>query len=132
MQRSQAPCGELNEKILGSSSTSEGPCSGQANRSENVNVAPTYDQWEIRYELRSGESVVWSAPSAFDLRTLLPTNGRPVRATDSVLLPAGLAMGSYTLALQVVDPTGTVAPMGLADLGRTADGAYPLGIVTVG
>ena len=38
VQRSHAPWGELNEKIRGSSSASDGPCSGQANRSENVNT----------------------------------------------------------------------------------------------
>ena len=31
MQRGQAPCGELKEKIRGCSSGSETPCSGQAN-----------------------------------------------------------------------------------------------------
>ena len=40
-QCSQAPCGELNEKIRGSSSTSEGPCSGQAKRSEKVKTVPS-------------------------------------------------------------------------------------------
>ncbi|HWX97922.1 MAG TPA: DUF4832 domain-containing protein [Solirubrobacteraceae bacterium] len=99
---------------------------------ENVNVAPTYDPWEVKYELRSGENIVWSATSAFDLRKLLPTGGNPVKATDTLILPAGLPKGNYTLALQVVDPTGALAPMRLADVGRTADGAYPLGPVTIG
>ena len=40
VQRSHAPCGELNEKIRGSSSTSDGPCSGQAKRSEKVKIVP--------------------------------------------------------------------------------------------
>ena len=40
VQRSHAPCGELKEKIRGSSSTSDGPCSGQAKRSEKVNTVP--------------------------------------------------------------------------------------------
>ncbi|HEX4186725.1 MAG TPA: DUF4832 domain-containing protein [Solirubrobacteraceae bacterium] len=99
---------------------------------ENVNVAPTYDPWEITYELRSGEHVVWSAASAFDLRRLLPTAGKPVKATDSLLLPVDLPHGTYTLAVHIVDPTGALAPLRLADTGRTADGAYPLGSVTVG
>lgn len=98
---------------------------------ENVNVAPTYDPWQVRYELRSGETTVWSGTSAFDLRTLLPTEGKPLTTSDTFTLPAGLAKGDYTLALQVVDPTGTVAPMRLADSGRTGDGAYPVGIVSV-
>jgi hypothetical protein len=99
---------------------------------ENVNVAPTYDPWEVRYELRSGERVVWSVTSAFDLRRLLPTAGKPVKATDSLLLPPDLPHGTYTLAVHVVDPTGALAPLRLADTGRTSDGAYPLGAVTVG
>jgi hypothetical protein len=99
---------------------------------ENVNVAPTYDPWEVRYELRSGERIAWSGTSTFDLRTLLPTGGNPVKSTDALSLPAGLARGTYTLAVHVVDPTGTVAPMRLANAGRTNDGAYPLGTVTVG
>jgi hypothetical protein len=99
---------------------------------ENVNVAPTYDPWQVRYELRSGETTVWSANSSFDLRKLLPTEGKPLTTADTLTLPTGLAKGSYTLAVQVVDPTGTVVPMRLADAGRTGDGAYPLGTVTVG
>jgi hypothetical protein len=98
---------------------------------ENVNVAPTYDPWEVRYELRNGENIAWSARSALDLRELLPTEGKPVKATDTLTLPAGLPKGNYTLAVQVADATNTVAPMRLADTGRTNDGAYPLGTVTV-
>jgi hypothetical protein len=99
---------------------------------ENVNVAPTYDPWEVRYELRSGEKIAWSGTSTFDLRGLLPTGGKPVKASDTFTLPPGLARGTYTLAVGVVDPTNTVAPMRLADAGRTNDGAYPLGTVAVG
>src|ERR1700730_11081863 len=99
---------------------------------ENVNVAPTYDPWEVHYELRSGERIAWSGASTLDLRTLVPTGGKPVTAVDTLALPAGLPRGTYTLAVKVVDPTSTVAPMGLADAGRTSDGAYPLGTVAVG
>jgi hypothetical protein len=99
---------------------------------ENVNVAPTYDPWQVTYELRNGESVAWSAPCSLDLRRLLPTEGKPLKATDTLTLPAGMPKGNYTLAVRVVDPTNTLAPMRLADTGRTSDGAYPLGTVTVG
>ena len=43
MHRGQAPCGELNEKIRGWSSGSETPCSGQAKRSENVQLLAVDD-----------------------------------------------------------------------------------------
>ncbi len=99
---------------------------------ENVNVAPTYDRWAVTYELRRGGGVVWSGVSALDLRRLLPTEGNPLKASDSFTLPATLPAGSYSLAIHVIDPTGTVAPMRLADAGRIADGSYPVGTVKVG
>jgi hypothetical protein len=98
---------------------------------ENVNVAPTYEPWGVRYELRSGETVVWSGASALNLRRLLPTEGKPLKASDTFTVPPTLPPGNYTLAVKVIDPTSTVAPMRLADAGRTNDGAYPLGTVTV-
>ena len=41
MHLGHAPWGELKEKIRGWSSGSETPCSGQANRSENVSSSPS-------------------------------------------------------------------------------------------
>ena len=46
MQRSQAPCGALKEKIRGSSSGIEVPHFRQANFSENVSVSPTASESE--------------------------------------------------------------------------------------
>ncbi len=46
MQRGQAPCGELNEKILGSSSGSETPWSGQAKFSEKSELLAGVDEVE--------------------------------------------------------------------------------------
>ena len=43
MQRGQAPCGELKEKMRGCSSGSETPCSGQANFSLKSSVLPVDD-----------------------------------------------------------------------------------------
>jgi hypothetical protein len=99
---------------------------------ENVNVAPTYDPWQVEYELRSGENIAWSGTSALDLRKLLPTAGKPLKTADTFILPPSLPRGNYTLAVQVIDPTNTVAPMRLGDAGRTSDGAYPIGSVSVG
>ena len=55
MQRGQAPCGALNEKMRGCSSASETPWSGQAkfSREQNVLVSADYgDDDEAFSELR--------------------------------------------------------------------------------
>lgn len=99
---------------------------------ENVNVAPTYDSWQVSYELIGSSGVAWSASSALDLRTVLPTNGTPVARSDSLTIPSSVPAGSYTLAVTVTDPNHYLAPMRLADQGRASDGSYPLGVVNVG
>ena len=45
--------------------------------------------------------------------------------------PAGLATGTYTASVAVVDPTGYLAPMALANTSRLSDGSYRLGRVGV-
>jgi hypothetical protein len=100
---------------------------------ENVNVAPTYDPWQVTYELLgSAGTVSWSGASTLDLRAVVPTNGTPVVHTDSLTVPSTVPPGSYTLAVAVNDPNHYLAPMRLADQGRASDGSYPLGTVTVG
>ncbi len=45
--------------------------------------------------------------------------------------PAGPATGTYTVAVAVVDPTGYLAPMALANTSRLTDGSYRVGRVGV-
>ncbi len=103
----------------------------------NVNVTPAYNPWNVMLQLRSGSgAVVWQGQSQLDLQTLLPTNtsGRdtPRTVTDTLHLPTTVPNGSYTVAIQIVDPDHYYAPLNLAIQGRQTDGSYILGTVRVG
>jgi hypothetical protein len=107
---------------------------------ENVGVAPTYQPWNVQFQLRnSAGQVSWSGQSSINLKTLFnpivnqtnpPTPGKTT-VNDQFTVPSSLAAGTYTLATKVVDPSNYLAPMNLADQVRTSDGAYPLGAITV-
>lgn len=99
---------------------------------ENVNVAPTYQPWITQFQLRNSTGQVsWSVNSSLDLRQLLPTNGTPLQIHDNFSLPLGVAAGTYTLAVRIIDPDGYLTPMNLANQGRASDGSYVLGTITV-
>jgi hypothetical protein len=97
----------------------------------NIGVTPTYESWNVNFELRnSSGATVWTGTSSMNLRLYLPeTTDRSV--SDTFVLPSGIAAGTYNLVLVVKDPTGVRKPLPLAIQGRAADGAYPLGSVTV-
>jgi hypothetical protein len=95
----------------------------------NVNVAPTYDNWTVAYQLRNSSSgaVVAQTNSSLNLKALLPG---ATTVTDT--LPIGsIPTGTYDLTASVTDPGGYLAPMNLANTGRTSGGYYPLGKVTL-
>lgn len=73
---------------------------------------------------------VWSAVSALDLETLLPTE-RPRPLEDCCTLPGSVLPGDYALALSVTDAARYLPPLALAIRGRAGEGYYPLGAVRV-
>ncbi len=94
----------------------------------NVGSAPTYDQWHVMLQLRDATgAVAFRADTGINLQSLLSGTRTDIR----VLRLPRLAPGTYTVALVVKDASGYLAPMNLAVTGRTKDGAYPLGRVTV-
>lgn len=94
----------------------------------NVGVAPTYDPWSVRLQLRRADGTVAATmPLTADLRTHLPGT----RTHSQLARVPSVPPGTYTLALVVADPDRYLPPMNLAIQGRTADGAYPLGAVRV-
>ena len=124
----------------------------------NYGVAPTYDRWQITYQLRnSSGTVVSSVNSSLDLKTLFnPAQGNTVvgqgpqtplssplgaSATDTVTLATtALTGGSYTIAVVVTwhehkagaTYTWNYPPMKLAQTpGPSPDGSYPLVNVTL-
>ena len=124
----------------------------------NAGVAPTYDRWQITYQLRdSGGTVVASTDSTFNLKTLYnPAQGStivgqsyqvphsaPLGASDTdtaSIATTGLAAGTYTVAVVVTwnehksgaTTTWNYPPMKLAQTpGPNSDGSYPLINVTL-
>ncbi|MFT3711285.1 MAG: DUF4832 domain-containing protein [Archangium sp.] len=97
----------------------------------NVGVAPTYEDWNVTYELRnSAGTTVWSGSSSMVLRLFLPAaNSNSV--TDTFTLPSTIAAGTYSVRLVVKDPNGFRRPLPLAVLGRDTDGSYLLNTLVV-
>ncbi|WP_299446752.1 DUF4832 domain-containing protein, partial [uncultured Phycicoccus sp.] len=95
----------------------------------NAGTAPTYERWTTRLVLRdSSGGRVATLPLSLDLRTRLPGSSTFSQTLTAPELPEG----SYTAALEVVDPEGYLPPMRLANTSRDIEGAYPLGSVPVG
>jgi Domain of unknown function (DUF4832) len=93
---------------------------------KNLGVAPTYENWNVMFELRNAKNeMVWSGKSAFKLKLFLPQRESTV-SQDKINLPAGLPPGSYNLYLTIRDPLGYRQPLPLAVQGRNADGSYLL------
>jgi len=104
---------------------------------KNSGIAPTYDKWDVIFELKNSDGgLVWSEASAFSpgakgaALALLPSSEATV-SNDHFTLPATVARGNYTLDLIIKDPSGYRAPLTLAINGRNADGSYSLKDITV-
>jgi hypothetical protein len=95
----------------------------------NTGSAPTYDPWTVQLRLTDSTGRLAAAmPLDIDLRKQLPGSMTSLR---TVTAPAGLATGTYTASIAVVDPNGYLAPMALANTSRLSDGSYRLGRVGV-
>jgi len=89
---------------------------------QNVGIAPTYENWKVSYELRSGSTVVWTGSSGMALKLFLPS-GTATPQSDNLTL-GSVANGTYSLYLIIRDPAGYRSPLTLAIPGRNADGSY--------
>jgi hypothetical protein len=99
----------------------------------NVGVAPTYDNWSVNFGLKdSAGNSVWSSTSSTNLKTLLAatTNGTATFTTP-FQVPLSVPAGTYTMYVQITDPTGYYKPMQLAIGGQQSDGSYTLGTTTI-
>ena len=92
---------------------------------QNIGVAPTYENWDVVYELRKSDgTVVWKGNSTFKPKLFIP-QGTPTTASDNFTLSA-VAAGTYSMYLIVRDPLNYKTPLPLAITGRNADGSYLL------
>lgn len=93
----------------------------------NQGTAPTYDAWDVRLTFVDAATAARITRSLGQpLKGLMGTKERSASVDTS-----GLAPGTYDVFLEVVDPTGYSSPMRLANAGRTAEGAYRVGAVSV-
>jgi hypothetical protein len=96
---------------------------------KNTGSAPTYDPWTVQLRFTSSTGhLAATLPLTIDLRKQLPGSRT---YSQTVAAPAGLATGTYTVSVAVVDPSGYLAPMALANTSRLSDGSYRLGRVGV-
>lgn len=88
----------------------------------NIGVAPTYEKWNVIYELRSGSSVVWRDTSYFRPFLFLPGDSMAIDVFDRI----GMPQGTYNLYVIIKDSAEYRDPLPLAIEGRQSDGSYLL------
>lgn len=88
----------------------------------NEGVAPTYDGWDVIYELRNSttNAVVWRDTSDFMPKTLLPGT----RTVNENFTLSTVPAGTYRMHLIVKDSVNYVNPMQVMINGRQSDGSY--------
>ncbi len=93
---------------------------------QNIGLAPTYENWNVVYELRnSSGGVVWTSISSFKPKLFLPST-TPTVVSENFTLPATVSSGTYGLYLIIRDPSNYKNPLSLAITGRNTDGSYLL------
>ena len=93
---------------------------------KNIGIAPTYENWNVCFELKNDSNViVWTGSSKFKLKLFAPDD-TATSITDTYTLPSNLALGKYKLNIIIKDPSGYRAPFPLAIKGRNPDGSYTI------
>ena len=96
----------------------------------NVGVAPTYRNDVLAVQIRNSSGTpVLTSNTGIAVKNWLP--GTTYTVTPTVTLPAGLAPGTYTVAIGIVNRATRKPVVQLAIQGRDANGWYPLGTVSV-
>ena len=93
---------------------------------QNVGLAPTYENWNVVFELQTSANVVkWTGTSTKVMKLFLPATTGTV-TTDRFVVPTSVPAGTYKLVVRVKDPTNYRPNIQLAINGRNADGSYTL------
>lgn len=85
----------------------------------NTGLTPTYEDWDVTFELRNGSKVISSQKSAVVLKVIL--NGTLAFSDNTTL------SGTGDLYVVIRDPSGVRTPYPLNIPSRGADGGYLLG-----
>lgn len=99
---------------------------------QNVGIAPTYENWDINYELTNfSGSIVWTGKSSFNPRLYAP-EATTKTVNDSFVIPSSVPAGTYSLKVRVADPTGVRKYLPLAITATpSATGRYTVQNVTL-
>ena len=89
---------------------------------KNTGQAPTYENWDVVYELKNGSTTAWTGVSQFKPKLFQPLATATLVTDNFTSVPAGI----YNLNIIVKDPNGYRDPLPLAINGRNADGSYTL------
>ncbi len=93
---------------------------------QNVGLAPTYENWNVVYELQSTTGqVAWTGTSTKVMKLFLPATSGSV-TTDKFIVPSTVPSGTYKLVVRVKDPTNYRPNIQLAINGKNADGSYTI------
>jgi hypothetical protein len=95
---------------------------------DNKGVAPCYKDFALALRL-TNEKKAQVLPTQADIRTWLPGDNL---YDDSITLPPDLPAGKYTLQLGIIDRAAGEPKIQLAIAGKTPDGWYPMGPITLG
>lgn len=90
----------------------------------NSGIAPNYENWQVRVDLRNaGGTVVFTGQSGFLIKFFQP--GVAPVFTDNFNIPT-LPTGTYSVRVTVIDPLAYRAPLPLYNTNPAADGSYLL------
>lgn len=93
---------------------------------QNVGLAPTYENWDVVFELQTTAGAVkWTGKSTKVMKLFLPATSGTV-TTDKFTVPTSVATGTYKLVVRVKDPNNYRPNILLAINGKNADGSYTL------
>ncbi|PWK16466.1 DUF4832 domain-containing protein [Tumebacillus permanentifrigoris] len=96
---------------------------------DNQGVAPFYYPWPLELSLvDEAGAVVASTVTSEDIRRWQPGQ---IQTIQYLSVPPGLAQGSYTLHVAILDPDTKQPGVEFAIQGKRQDGRYPLGELTV-
>lgn len=98
---------------------------------KNIGVAPTYEEWNVLFELKDSlDRIVWTGKSSFQPKLFLPQD-KSTAVTDEFILPANVPAGNYNLEVIIKDPKQYRSPLPLAISGRKPGGSYLLRQVSI-
>ena len=101
----------------------------------NEGVAPIYEPWRVRLQLRpvnAPQTIAWEAESQVQLTEILPnTPDQPTTIEDTFPLPPTLATGLYRVHIVVPPIAPYSTALQLAITGKQADGSYSIGEISL-